>query len=162
MWTKRELVNQAFAELALAGYEFELTPEETQSALIRMDTMLAEWQGRGISLGYNLPASPSDSDLSEPSGLPDYAVSGVYTNLALRTAGMFGKTPPQTLIAAAAQGMQALWSIAAIPQQQQLRGSMPIGAGNKYWRGPGRRFVTPPDLSPVQTGPSGNLDFLES
>lgn len=162
MWTKRELVNQAFAELALAGYEFELTPEETQSALIRMDAMIAEWQGRGISLPYALPASPSDSDLDQPSGLPDFAVSAVYTNLALRTAASFGKTPPQTLIQAAAQGMSALWAIAAQPQQQQLRGSVPIGAGNKYWRGPGRRFVNPPDLSPVQTGPSGNLDFLES
>lgn len=162
MWTKRQLVDKAFSRLALAGYEFELTPEEKGDALTEMDAMVAELQGRGISLSYALPASPNDSDLDQPSGLPDFAASAIYTNLALRICSSFGKTPPPSLITAAAQGMSALWAIAAYPQQQQLRGSVPIGAGNKYWRGPGRRFVNPPDLSPVQTGPSGNLDFLES
>lgn len=161
MWTKRELVNQAFGELALYGYEFELSPEEMNTGLIKMDAMLAEWQIRGINIGYNLPSSMEGSDLSDESGVPDYALSAIYTNLAIRLAAGFGKTVPQDLRVTAKQGLDPLYRMAAYPQQQQLRGSVPIGAGNKYWRGSNYRFVRPPNLSPVQTAENGDLDFLE-
>jgi hypothetical protein len=161
MWTKRQIVNQNFTELALACYEFELTPEETNGALVLLDALMAEWQNEGIYLGYALPTSPGDSDLDDPSGLPDYAVRAVWTNLAVARAAAFGKAVPPTLQVAAMQSKSKLYAQAAIPPQQQLRGSMPIGAGNKYWAAPGRRFVRPPDLSPVQTSGNGNLDFLE-
>lgn len=162
MWTKRELVNQAFGELALYGYEFDLSPDELNTGLIKMDAMLAEWQMRGINVGYNLPADMQGSDLSDPSGLPDYAHSAVYTNLAIRLAAGFGKAVPQDLRVTAKQGLDPMYRMAAYPQQQQLRGSVPIGAGNKWWAATGRRFVRPPDTSPVQIGDNGDLNFLES
>jgi hypothetical protein len=162
MWTKRELVLQAFGELALYGYEFELTPEEMQTGLVKMDAMMAEWQVRGINLGYTLPATQTGSDLDEDSGIPDYAYSATYTNLAIRLASGFGKAVPQELRVTAKQGMDPLFTMAAYPQQQQFRASVPLGAGNKYWAATGRRFVRPPNTSPVQVGENGDLNFLES
>jgi hypothetical protein len=63
-WTKRQLIEQAFAELALAGYDFDLSPEEMQGALVRLDSMIATWTSRGVRLSYAMPANPSDSDIS--------------------------------------------------------------------------------------------------
>ena len=38
-WTKRQFVTQAFEEIGLASYVFDLTPEQLQSALRRLDAM---------------------------------------------------------------------------------------------------------------------------
>src|SRR5437868_8121035 len=62
-WTKEQLIDEAFAELRLAGYTFDIAPEEKQTALRRMDTMMATWEGRGIRVGYPLPSSPDGSDI---------------------------------------------------------------------------------------------------
>ncbi len=47
-WTKGEIVQKAYAELALAGYVYDLEPEEMQEALTTLDLQMAEWQTRGI------------------------------------------------------------------------------------------------------------------
>lgn len=54
-WTKRQFVTQAFEEIGLASYVFDLTPEQLDSALRRLDTMIASWNALGIRLGYPLP-----------------------------------------------------------------------------------------------------------
>ena len=58
-WTKREIVEEAYGELALAGYVFDLDPEEEQAALRKLDTMMAVWDARGVRLGYPLASSPA-------------------------------------------------------------------------------------------------------
>jgi hypothetical protein len=161
MWTKRELVLQAFGELALYGYEFELTPEEMQTGLIKMDSLLAEWQQRGINIGYALPATQLDSDLDDQSGIPDWCNSAVYLNLAIRMSGGFGKAVPVELKIAAKQAYDPLLWQAAYPRQQQLPSTLPVGAGNRAWRFTTRPFFPQPDTSTVQGNPNDNLDFLE-
>jgi hypothetical protein len=44
-WTKREFVVQAFSEIGLASYVYDLQPEQLQTALNRLDSMLATWNG---------------------------------------------------------------------------------------------------------------------
>mgnify|MGYP003525752305 CR=1 FL=1 len=53
-WTKRQFVTQAFEEIGLAAYVFDLTPEQLQSALRRLDSMMASWNAKGIRLGYQI------------------------------------------------------------------------------------------------------------
>ena len=161
MWTKRQICSEAFAELGLASYDFDLTPEEYQSALRRLDSLMAEMQQRGFSLGYALPSSPDDADLDQDSGLPDYAVSFAYLNLAVRLGPQFGKPVPQETKVAAEQAKRTVLMNFVMPPQQQYPASVPLGAGNKVWRGSQRRFIRPPDESPIRTGDNGNLDFLE-
>ena len=85
-WTKRQFIEQAFDEIGLASYAFDLGPEQMQSALRRLDTMLAAWNALGIRLAYPLPSSPQDSDLDEQTNVPDSSNEAIYTNLAIKLA----------------------------------------------------------------------------
>ncbi|RBL65198.1 hypothetical protein C3E98_044350, partial [Pseudomonas sp. MWU13-2625] len=70
MATKQELVDGAYEEIVLAGYVFDLSPEERETGLRRLDRLAAEWDALGIRVGYNL-ASADGSSLEDESGLPD-------------------------------------------------------------------------------------------
>jgi hypothetical protein len=159
-WTKRQIVDEAFGELALQGYVFDVTPEEQQTALRRLDTMMATWEARGVRVGYAFPSSPDTSDLDTDSGLPDRAVETTYLNLAIRIATGFGKTPASATRLAASEGYDALLWAAAQPQQQQLPNTLPRGAGNKPWRTANQPFFQTPNEDPLPTSRGGDLDFL--
>jgi hypothetical protein len=150
MWTKIQLIQKAFGELALAGYVYDLDPDQLEDALSTMDAMLAEWTTFGINIGYLLPATPDDSNIEDPSGIPDSANRAVYMSLAVQLAAGRGKTlTPQTL-AGAARGYQQLLGAAARAAaiQQPMPNTMPRGAGNKPWRG----------CAPFFPGPAETLD----
>lgn len=156
-WTKRQFVTQAFEEIGLAAYVFDLTPEQLQSALLRLDAMMAGWNALGIRLGYPIPSNPDDSTLDEDSGVPDSANEAIYTNLGIKLAPSFGKTPSTETKTAAKAGYDLLLAKAAMPAEQQLLGSMPAGAGSKQW-GPDRTFLAPPS-DPLAAGPDGAIEF---
>lgn len=157
-WKKRYFVERAFSELALAGYEFDLTPEEMQDGLLSLDEMWATWDGLGIRAGYALPVNPDDSDLDQESGLPSYAVEATCKNLAVRIAAGKGKALGVTTMRAANQGMSSLMSIAAQPREQQFRSGVPRGAGNRTapFYNP---FLPPPKRGPLDISQGGDLDI---
>lgn len=157
-WTKRQLVNAAFEELALAGYVFDITPDEQQAAVRRLDSMMATWGGViGIRLGYNATTNPDDSDPDQESGLPDWANEAVYLNLAIRLSAGYGKPVANATKAIAKQAYDmVLGRCASIPEMQPM-GNMPIGAGFK------RRYAPNPFAGPtpgrLTTGEDGELTF---
>ena len=51
-YTKRDIVNQAFGEIGMADYVFDLQPQQLDSALRQLDMMMATWNGKGIRIGY--------------------------------------------------------------------------------------------------------------
>ena len=159
-WTKGQIVDEAMIELALAGYVFDTQPEERQALLRRLDMMMALWDSKGISVGYNLTADPTAVDQADPTGLPLSVVEPVYTNLAIRACAMFGKQVPASLAKTAKEGYDALMTIAGFPREQQFRSGVVAGAGNKPSR-TGRQFLPEPDTSPLQNTEGGDLDFLE-
>ena len=133
-WTKAQLIDQAFSELARAGYVFDLGADVREDALRQLDTMMATWSSVGISIDYLLPDSPDDSNIDDDAGIPLTAVEPVYMNLAIKLAAGRGKTlTPQTL-AAAQSGYNALLGTAVSPTTGQCSGLPRIGAGNKPWR----------------------------
>jgi hypothetical protein len=159
-WTKRQLIEEAFAELALAGHTFDITAEELQTALRRLDTMMATWEANGIRVGYALPSSPDAADIDQPSGLPDAAVETVFLNLAIRLASGFGKQVRAETRKAASEGHDVLMRAAAMPIEQQLPSTLPRGAGNRALRGSERPFFPPPSDSPLGIAQGGDLDIL--
>ena len=160
MWTKREILVEAFTEIGLASYVYDLDPEEQQTALRRLDAMMALWAVKGARAGYALPSGPDTSDLDDDSGLPDTAVETVWLNLAIRLAPSYGKqVSPDTKKSARDGYDQLLWG-AAYPQQQQLPNTMPRGAGNKTWRTVSNPFFPRPDTDPLQVSQGGDLDIL--
>lgn len=162
-WTKGELVDQAFAELALAGYVFDLTPEERQAACTRLDAMMATWNARGIVLPYALALTPGDANLDAECGLPAWAVEATYLHLALRTAASKGKAAPQTLKATASEAMAAVDSRLAHDDlnEQQFRSGTPKGQGSKPWRATNNPFLQQPNSGELRQTASGALDFIE-
>lgn len=157
-YSKRQFVAAAFEEIGLASYVFDLQPEQLQSALRRLDAMMADWNGKGIRLGYPLPGSPQYSDLDEPSEVPDWANEAIITNGAIRIAPGFGKQVMPETKAIAKDSYNTLLARAAMPFEQQLPATMPAGAGNKPWRVYDNPFIRPP-IDPLLAGQDGAIEF---
>lgn len=156
-YTKRQFIEGAFEEIGMANYVFDLQPEQLQSALRRLDVMMAEWNAQGIRLRYPIPSSPQDSDLDQQSDTPDSAWEAIITNLAIRIAPGYGKAVSPDTKVTAKLGLNTLMQRAAFPLEQQLPDTMPIGQGNKPWRWDNPYVNTPAD--PVDTGPEGPLEW---
>ena len=157
-WTKRQYVEQAFAEIGLAGYIFDLTPEQLQTALRQLDSMMAAWNAKGIRLGWPMPSSPQNSDLDDVTDITDAANEAIYCGLAVRIAPGFGKTVGGQTQFFAKQAYDQLLSIAATPLEKQLPGTMPAGSGNKTWRINNNPFLNPP-TDPLLAGPDSEIEF---
>jgi len=157
-YSKRQFVAAAFEEIGLASYVFDLQPEQLQSAMRRIDAMMADWNGKGIRLGYPLPNSPQDSDLDEPTLVPAWANDAIITNGAVRLAPGYGKVVMPETKAVAKDSYNTLLQRATMPPEQQLPATMPAGAGNKPWRVYDNPFIRPP-VDPVDAGPDGPLQF---
>lgn len=158
-WTKRELILQAFDEIGLASYVFDLTTDQLQSALRRLDAMMAGWETNSIRVNYNLPSTPSASNIDDDSGLPDAAIEAVYLNLALRIAPSYGKavSPETKQFADMAYNNLANQCIPPVPELQ-FPHTMPRGAGNKPWRYRINPFMDRP-TDPVTVGNDSELTF---
>lgn len=156
-YSKRQFVSAALEEIGLSSYIFDLQPEQLESAMRRLDGMMADWNGKGIRLGYPLPGSPQDSMLDEPTGVPDSANEAIYTNLAIRLAPSYGKAVMPETKANANNSYNTILSRACMPPQMQLPSSLPLGAGNKPWRFDDP-FLRPP-IDPVLAGPDGHIEY---
>jgi hypothetical protein len=132
-YSKRQYVEAAFEEIGMANYVFDLQPEQRESAMRRLDAMMAEWNAKGIRLGYPLPSSPQQSDLDEQTYVPDSANQAIITNLAMRIAPSYGKQVMAGTMATAKSSYNTILSQATFPTEKQFPDTLPSGAGNKPW-----------------------------
>ena len=160
VWTKRALITQAYEDAGMASYVFDLTPEDLQSALRKLDAMLAMWARKGVNLGYAQSLGPDDGDLDQDSGIPTSAVFAVTSNLAKYVAATYGKTPPPETMQAAKEGYEALMMPTRIPEIPMPR-TMPRGAGSRRWGNTYDRFLCQQPTGPVQNTPDGELTLGE-
>jgi hypothetical protein len=131
MTTKGDLVNAAYEEIGLAGYVFDIQPEEVQTGVRRLERFMLMLDGRGIRLGYNASASASQANANDDSGIPDWAEDAVIPLFALRLAPTIGKQVHPDTRLAARRGLNALLvGTYTIPKMQMPR-HMPIGLGNR-------------------------------
>lgn len=140
-WTKREIITQAFAELGLASYVFNLTADELQDAMRRLDTMMALWTARNVIFDpvYPQPATYGAGDLDDDTNAIPEAIEPMYLNLAIRLAPSFGKAPSPDTRAAAKSGYNTLLAQYVVGAQVSLQGTIK-GAGAKD---PVAPFITP-------------------
>ena len=157
-YSKRQFVSAALEEIGLASYAFDMQPQQLESALRRLDAMMADWNAKGIRLGYPIPSSPQDSDLDEQTNVPDSSNEAIYTNLAIKLAPSYGKQVMPDTKATAKESYNTLLSRAAMPMEQQLPSTMPAGAGNKPWRVYDNPFIRPP-ADPVLAGQDGPIEY---
>lgn len=156
-YSKRQFVTKAFEELGLADYVYDISPEELQSAVEKLDAMMAAWNALGVRLGYPITDSPQNASLTEASGVPDSANIAIITNLAIMLAPSYGKqVMPDTKITAKTS-YNTLVSRSALSVPMQYPSSMPAGAGNKPWRYD-NPFLNPP-TDPLLAGQDSELTF---
>lgn len=155
-YTKRQFLAGAFDEMGISNYVFDAEPDQLESAMRRLDSMMAEWNARGIRLGYPIPSSPDDSDLDEPSGVPDSANEAIITNLAIRLAPSIGKVPSPDTKIAAKSSYGVLLSRACMPGQMSL-GYLPAGAGSKPAVN-GDVFL-PAQADTLDVGPDSTIEY---
>ncbi len=154
-YTKRQFIEAALEEIGIASYDFDLSPEQFESALRRLDAMAASWNAKGIRIGYPIPSSPELSVLDGETTVPDAANEAIITNLAIKLAPGYGKTPSQDTKTTAKETLATLMALAAFPLEQQLPGSMPSGAGNKFIDTP---YIIPPSDA-LLAGQDSAIDF---
>lgn len=123
---KREIVDQAYEECGLSGFEFERTPDEMIAGLRRLNLMMKEqpWS----LLGYDMPAQ-GEGDLADLSGLEDRFIPAVVAWLALRLAPALGKAQPPEARAARTRALQNLRAEIATAPARTMRGGIHRGAG---------------------------------
>jgi hypothetical protein len=157
MVTKLQLIEDAYAELALAGWVFDLDPEELDFGLRKLETQMASAAAQDLNIGYAF-----GSDINADSGLPLIAQEAVYLQLAINLAASKGKAVMLTTKTNARRSIASLVAFVARGQvqQQQYPGTMPRGAGNKPWRSLSSPFFTVPDTAPLQNSADGGLEFL--
>lgn len=159
-WTKRQLIEQAFEEVGLASYVYDLTADQLSSALRKLDTMMSTWDGKGIKVGFPVTSNPDDSSLDTVTNVPHTASAAIYLNLGIRIAPSFGKSVSQDTKRDAKGALSVLQTAAAMPQEMQFPGTVPAGAGNRSWQN-NRPFLNTPDTSPIRTDDNGQLIFSE-
>jgi hypothetical protein len=157
-WTKGQFVTKGFEEIGYANYKFDLAPEQEQSALVRLDSMMAEWDANGLHLGYPVPSTQEGSTLAEVTSVGSWANRAVYLNLSLEIAGMLGKEVKPALQQSARSAYDSVMSKLTTAPSRQWPSHLPAGAGNRTWQGSRGPFLDPPtDI--LNVGDDSELEF---
>lgn len=127
-WTKRDVIHQAFAELGIAGHEFDLQAEDLQLALRLLDTMMAEWASCGVRVGFS--GGDGKGDVAESVEVPEWAVRPMYLGLAMAIAPTYGKTVnPATMTAQSRAYASVLARV--VPVRSRIQSGF-AGVGARY------------------------------
>lgn len=143
MWTKKEVIEQAYEELGIGSTEFDISPDEMQTGLRLLDLMMAGWNIHGIRIAYQAGA-----DIAAQTGVPDWAVEALFLTLAIRIAPSLGKTPSDDTKAAQKSAYTVLMAKMVEPVP-----IVSVGYGGSGYRYPRLR----PGPSLIETGPDGTL-----
>jgi hypothetical protein len=131
--TKFHLIKSAFSEIGIANYEFDLSAEEVNDALDRLDDLMRSWEARGVSLGWPLTSSPDDSESGQEVTVPDVAMRAIRTNLAIELAPMYGKLVSPHTMATAKSSYNTMLAALKPPPEKGFPSTTPSGAGNSRW-----------------------------
>lgn len=156
-WTKKQLIEEAFDTIGIATHSFPMQPEQYASALKKLDSMMATWNGEGIRLGYPLYSDQNDSDIDELSNIPDWSYEAVYQNLALRIAPSFGKVVMPDLKQNAKDSYDKIITRVTRPPEMQITG-LPKGQGHKGWNLASSVMLDEP-TEPLTDSSSDTIDY---
>lgn len=158
MPTKSDIIKSALRKLGVTGFDSETDPQEFDAALVELESMMTEWDGRGIRVSYKLGTSTDTALTSEDAGIRDWARQGIVANLAMRLATDYGKPITQDLAMQASAGMSSILAATATDNiyLTQYPRNMPVGSGNRNI-GNRQRFYRPVEGITVENG--GELDL---
>jgi hypothetical protein len=151
-WSKLDIIQQAFSEIARGAQEFDLQPEDLQTGLRKLDAMMATWGGAsGVRLGF--AGGNGKGDLGVDTLVPDWAYEALYLNLAVRLCPDYGKTPSPITVQGAKKALDAVRTRTTPIGLRRISGY--AGAGSSWWGA-----VSLPEENPaIAMGPDNTFDF---
>lgn len=120
-----DVVRDALQEILVQASEAPIEADEAQTAIRFLNRMMAELDARGISLGYTAVSSLAD-DVT----VPDGALSGIVSNLAVRLAPQYDQVASAELIAAARTGLSVMAMLTVDILPSSYGDTLPVGEGN--------------------------------
>lgn len=124
---KVDVINDAYSQLRISGLTVNPTPEDLELALMRYESMMAEYATRNITVNYNFEDEPDpNSDTNVIMGFK-YAMA---TNLAVRLLADFGKQAPPSLAAMASSSLDNMSGAVALAKLQQVQYPRRMGRGS--------------------------------
>ena len=125
METADVILTDALQELVVQASESAIPAVEAQTAIRYLNRMMNRLASRGINLGYT-----QINDLSDLLTVPDGAVSGVVTNLAVELGNQYDVPIGPGLAARAGAGMEAMIDISFVIIPTRMPDTAPRGTGN--------------------------------
>jgi hypothetical protein len=129
METAATLIKSALQEILVQASEAPIEADQAQDAIRYLNRMMAALQANGIDLGYTNVTS-----LASPITVPDGAIDGMVSNLALRLFPQYSEpgTPvDQVLFREAAEGMKILERLGVTISPTSYPSILPVGSGNE-------------------------------
>lgn len=151
MATKADIINRAYGALRISGITRTPTPEETTTALEKLEDLMAEWEGGGTCIGYNFhPLFNGAPDANSTTGVHRRYNRAMYLNLAIELIPDFNKEVPPELIknASGAKARASSMSLADRMRNVQPSRRMPRGMVETLRFNRWRRYSRPESLPP--------------
>jgi len=129
MSSKLDIINGAYSKMRISGLTVNPTPELIELALEVLEDMMADYDNRAISIGYNFEDVP---DVNSSTGVEHTFNLMMKSNLGVKLSPDFGKEIPMSLMTMAsstlsnAVGAAALANVTEVPYPNR----MPLGSGN--------------------------------
>lgn len=135
MYTKADIVIQAYEELRISGLTVDASREDIVFGVKRLDNLVNSWKKYNICLGYNDSADPIYVDPQQDSGVDSNDVYALTLNLAKSLAPAFGKPVSMETLSQAKIAYEGLFS--RTPVKREGTPYQPMGAGSRsrYWYG---------------------------
>jgi hypothetical protein len=123
--TAAQLLKQSLQEILVQASEAPLEADEYRDCIFVMNTFMADLEANGVDIGY----TPVDS-LSDVITVPDGAIMGMVSNIAILIAPQFGKAVPFELGKKAKKGMSTIYRLGQTVAITEFPNTMPTGSGN--------------------------------
>lgn len=130
MATAAQILKAALQEILVQTSEAPLEADEYQDAIFALNSMMNEFEGGGLNLGWSDIENLGD-EITSPTSIN----SAIVSNLAIRLAPQFlGSVTPE-LMMKADRGFKLMNKIGISIQETLLPNGLPIGSGNIKWHG---------------------------
>lgn len=121
------VITDALQLIVVQASEAPIEADESQTAMRFLNRMMAMYSAEGIDLGYTIIDSLDDGIT-----VPDGAISGIISNLAVELFPQYNiGEVPLTLAAAARNGKDAMRNLAVFIGASEFPSTLPRGSGNE-------------------------------
>lgn len=126
MTTAAQVIQDALAEIIVAGSESPIEAADSALAIRKMNEFMDSLSLDGVDLGWTAITSVGD-DITLHAGL----IGALVANLAVLMAPTYGATPPPELHARARDGYNLMLKHGMTIEPSRFPPTLPVGAGNE-------------------------------